>query len=54
VALFNHDHDVAIHRNGRMVAFGLKKTVRGDCCERSKVRNAPAPSDSDRDCRDAH
>ena len=27
IALFNHNHDVAIYRDGRMVVFGLKKEV---------------------------
>ncbi|MEX1994246.1 MAG: LTA synthase family protein [Steroidobacteraceae bacterium] len=27
VALFNHNHDVAIYRDGRIVVFGLKKSV---------------------------
>lgn len=27
VALFNHNHDIAIYRDGRMVVFGLKKSV---------------------------
>ena len=27
VALFNHNHDVAIFRNGRIVVFGLKQSV---------------------------
>jgi phosphoglycerol transferase MdoB-like AlkP superfamily enzyme len=27
IALFNHNHDVAIYRDGRIVVFGLKKAV---------------------------
>jgi phosphoglycerol transferase MdoB-like AlkP superfamily enzyme len=27
VALFNHNHDVAIYRDGRIVVFGLRKSV---------------------------
>ncbi len=30
VALFNHNHDVAIYRDGRLVVFGLGKKV-GTC-----------------------
>jgi phosphoglycerol transferase MdoB-like AlkP superfamily enzyme len=47
VALFNHNHDVAIYRDGRMVVFGLKKAVHGYRYDRATDRYSPARPDPD-------
>jgi phosphoglycerol transferase MdoB-like AlkP superfamily enzyme len=45
VALFNHNHDVAIYRDGRMVVFGLKKSVHTYHYDPATDRYAPSPPD---------
>jgi phosphoglycerol transferase MdoB-like AlkP superfamily enzyme len=45
VALFNHNHDIAIYRDGRMVVFGLKKSVHTYHYDPATDRYAPAPPD---------
>ena len=45
VAFFNHNHDVAIYRDGYMVVFGLKKSVHTYRYDAAADRYAPAPRD---------
>lgn len=45
VALFNHNHDVAIYRDGRMVVFGLHKQVSNWFYDAATDRYTPAPRD---------
>ena len=45
VALFNHNHDVAIYRDGRIVVFGLKKAVSHFSYDQATDRYAPAAPD---------
>jgi phosphoglycerol transferase MdoB-like AlkP superfamily enzyme len=45
VAFFNHNHDVAIYRDGRMVVFGLKKSVHTYDYDASTNTYATAPRD---------
>ncbi len=45
IALFNHNHDVAIYRDGRMVVFGLRKSVHTYQYDAATDRYAPAPRD---------
>lgn len=45
VALFNHNHDVAIYRDGRMVVFGLRKSVHTYRYDVAADRYEPAPRD---------
>jgi phosphoglycerol transferase MdoB-like AlkP superfamily enzyme len=45
IALFNHNHDVAIYRDGRIVIFGLKKSVDTYRYDPATDRYAPAPPD---------
>jgi len=45
IALFNHNHDVAIYRDGRMVVFGLKKEVSNYRYDPATDRYSPAPPD---------
>ncbi len=45
VALFNHNHNVAIYRDGRMVVFGLKKSVDTYRYDPATDRYASAPRD---------
>jgi phosphoglycerol transferase MdoB-like AlkP superfamily enzyme len=45
VAFFNHNHDVAIYRDGRMVVFGLKKSIRTYDYDPSTNTYAAAPRD---------
>ena len=45
VALFNHNHDVAIYRDGHMVVFGLKKSVYTYRYDPAADRYEPAPRD---------
>jgi len=45
IALFNHNHDVAIYRDGRMVVFGLRKSVHTYQYDAAADRYTPAPRD---------
>ena len=45
IAFFNHNHDVAIYRDGRMVVFGLKRSVHTYDYDPSKNRYSAAPRD---------
>ena len=45
LAFFNHNHDVAIYRDGHLVVFGLGKTVSTFSYDPRSDRYAPAPSD---------
>jgi phosphoglycerol transferase MdoB-like AlkP superfamily enzyme len=45
VALFNHNHDVAIYRDGHLVVFGLGKSVTTYRYDRASDRVVPAPRD---------
>jgi phosphoglycerol transferase MdoB-like AlkP superfamily enzyme len=45
VALFNHNHDVAIFRNGRIVVFGLKQSVKFYDYDAATDKYSPAPPD---------
>jgi len=45
VALFNHNHDVAIYRDGRIVVFGLKKSVNTYRYDPVTDRYSPAARD---------
>ncbi len=45
VAFFNHNHDVAIYRDGRMVVFGLKKSVHTYDYDPATNRYSPVPRD---------
>ena len=45
VAFFNHNHDVAIYRDGRMVVFGLHREVTDWFYDPATDRYAPAPPD---------
>ncbi len=45
VALFNHNHDVAIYRDGEIVVFGLKKSVDTFRYDAVADRYSPAPPD---------
>jgi phosphoglycerol transferase MdoB-like AlkP superfamily enzyme len=45
VALFNHNHDIAIFRNGRIVVFGLKQTVNYYDYDAATDSYAPAAPD---------
>lgn len=45
VAFFNHNHDVAIYRDGKMVVFGLKRAADTFRYDRATDRYAPAPRD---------
>lgn len=45
VAFFNHNHDVAIYRDGRLVVFGLGKKVETYRYDPGSDRYAPAPPD---------
>jgi len=45
VAFFNHNHDVAIYREGRMVVFGLRKNVSTWDYDAESDRYTPAPPD---------
>jgi len=45
VALFNHNHDVAIYRDGQMVVFGLKKAVSNYRYDPATDRYSPAAPD---------
>jgi phosphoglycerol transferase MdoB-like AlkP superfamily enzyme len=47
VALFNHNHDVAIYRDGRLVVFGLNKSVETFTYDPKTDRYASAPRDPD-------
>jgi hypothetical protein len=47
VALFNHDHDVAIYRDGHLVVFGLKKAVHHFHCDPATDLYESAPPDPD-------
>jgi len=47
VAFFNHNHDVAIYRDGHLVVFGLKKTVNHFHCDPPTNLYEPAPRDAD-------
>jgi len=47
VALFNHNHNVAIYRDGRLVVFGLNKSVETFSYDPKTDRYAPAPRDPD-------
>jgi hypothetical protein len=42
VALFSHDHDVAIYRDGRIAVLGLDGTVRDYLYDRAHERFIPA------------
>lgn len=45
VAFFNHNHDVAIYRDGRMVVFGLKRSVHTYDYDPATDRYSPAARD---------
>jgi phosphoglycerol transferase MdoB-like AlkP superfamily enzyme len=45
IALFNHNHDVAIYRDGRLVVFGLGKSVDTFRYDAATDRYSPAPPD---------
>ncbi|HEY8266665.1 MAG TPA: LTA synthase family protein [Steroidobacteraceae bacterium] len=45
LAFFNHNHDVAIYRDGNLVVFGLGKTVNTFSYDSGNDRYAPAPRD---------
>jgi phosphoglycerol transferase MdoB-like AlkP superfamily enzyme len=45
IAFFNHNHDVAIYRDGRLVVFGLGKSVSTYRYDPGSDRYAPAPRD---------
>ena len=45
VAFFNHNHDVAIYRDGKIVVFGLKKAVGTFRYDPATDSYAPAPRD---------
>ena len=45
LAFFNHNHDVAIYRDGHLVVFGLGKTVSTFSYDPRSDRYAPAPPD---------
>jgi phosphoglycerol transferase MdoB-like AlkP superfamily enzyme len=45
VALFSHDHDVAIYRDGRLAVFGMDGRVRDYLYDRSHGSFAPVASD---------
>ncbi len=45
VALFNHNHDVAIYRDGRLVVFGLGKSVNTLDYDPAADRYRPAARD---------
>jgi phosphoglycerol transferase MdoB-like AlkP superfamily enzyme len=45
VAFFNHNHDVAIYRDGRLVVFGLGKKVETYNYDPGSDRYTPAPAD---------
>jgi phosphoglycerol transferase MdoB-like AlkP superfamily enzyme len=45
IALFNHNHDVAIYRDGRLVVFGLNKSVETLHYDVKTDRYTPAPRD---------
>jgi len=47
VALFSHDHDVAIYRDGRLAVLGLDGTVRDYLYDRDSDRFAPVAPDPD-------
>jgi len=45
LAFFNHNHDVAIYRDGHLVVFGLGKSVNTFSYDPGSDRYAPAPRD---------
>jgi phosphoglycerol transferase MdoB-like AlkP superfamily enzyme len=45
VAFFNHNHDVAIYRGGRMVVFGLKKSIHTYDYDPATNHYSPVPRD---------
>jgi arylsulfatase A-like enzyme len=47
VALFNHNHDVAIYRDGHLVVFGLNKSVETFRYDPKTDRYATAPRDAE-------
>jgi phosphoglycerol transferase MdoB-like AlkP superfamily enzyme len=47
IAFFNHNHDVAIYRDGRLVVFGLGKKVSTFRYDPGSDRYAPAPRDAE-------
>ncbi len=47
VAFFNHNHDVAIYRDGHLVVFGLKKAVDHFHYDPATDLYEPAPQDAD-------
>jgi len=47
IAFFNHNHDVAIYRDGHLVVFGLKKTVNHFHYDPATNLYEPAPPDAD-------
>jgi hypothetical protein len=46
VALFSHDHDVAIYRDGRLAVLGMDGRVRDYLYDRNHEEFAPVASDS--------
>jgi len=49
IALFSHDHDVAIYRDGRIAVLGLGGTVRDYLYDRSQERFTPVAPDPELD-----
>lgn len=47
LAFFNHNHDVAIYRDGHLVVFGLDKTVNTFRYDPGSDRYSPAPRDQE-------
>jgi phosphoglycerol transferase MdoB-like AlkP superfamily enzyme len=45
IAVFNHNHDVAIYRDGKIMVFGLHKSVDTWRYDRAADRFTPAPAD---------
>jgi phosphoglycerol transferase MdoB-like AlkP superfamily enzyme len=45
VAFFNHNHDVAVYRDGEIVVYGLKKSVHTYRYDEATDRYSPAPRD---------
>lgn len=45
LAFFNHNHDVAVYRDGEIVVFGLKKSVQTFRYDAAADRYRPAPPD---------
>ncbi|MFZ2509395.1 MAG: sulfatase-like hydrolase/transferase, partial [Steroidobacteraceae bacterium] len=46
IAFFNHNHDIAIYRNGRLAVFGLKKALHDYYYDPASDHYEPAPPDA--------